>query len=120
MPSYDVISDDELEELKKWVPNVIEEFRRKGVTTIVGIDKSGRPPALLVWKTWKKLYPREDPKLFFINPSILEMYPVSLLVKQNILQKEQPHLYKIIKDEPSHIGIIDEYKATGRTLRRIS
>ena len=120
-------TEEEIEDLKKWVPQVIEDYRKKGITTIVGLDKSGRPIAKLVWQAWRRMYPDEKPKLFFINPGEMrgdleregELSIRLLEDTVNVLRKKSPQLYKRIEDNPSKIGIVDEYSGMGRAERVI-
>ena len=51
--------------------SIVERVRSEKVELVVGLEKSGRPTAILFRETWKKMFPKENPpKLYFINPEM--------------------------------------------------
>ncbi len=121
------ILKEEKELLKKRIPQIVEDFRKKGIKNIVALDRSGRPIGLLVYKAWKKMYPDENPKLFFISPrNILgyskeEEVPKEIIKEAvdlhlRILKEENPQLYKKIKNKEK-LGIVDEVEYSGITKK---
>jgi len=124
------ILEKEEERLKKWIPKVIEDFRKKGIKNIVALDKSGRPIGLLVWKTWKKMYPNEKPELFFMDPHNLKIYSKFgdkktaetesyLRVHSKILKEEHPKLFKKLQKKEK-IGVVDETVFRGITKESVT
>jgi len=106
------------------IESVVERAKAEKVELVVGLEKSGRPTAILFRETWKRMFPKENPpKLYFINP---ELELLANDFRENI-QKGNKRLLRelgqigngkvLVLDDSAYFGV--QTMATRNALKRL-
>jgi hypothetical protein len=99
-----ILPDIEARDLRYVIPSMVSYCKKKGLNNIVGLDRSGRPVALLMRQVWEKLY-GERPSTYFLEPHSLNKDDKDRLAR---LKEQSPHLYRGLEENPEKFVFVDD------------